>query len=313
MKRLTRRRKFTLIELLVSMAVFSVLLVVCMRLFSGAQRLWLRSEQKTNAFADARVAMEFAASRIQGLYYTEYMPFYIYDKRSGSGFANNRSEIWFASNMTLGNGALNSSGGLRFFKLHLCDPTATKTTGGVTKIDDDAGKLQLRIYRERHTKKRGYWTSIFPPYNDDNRYFKTPASAFNQVEKEIAKTKDKFSGGSQADKDTLEHDFIDIIENVVDFKLEWYNALYDPKTGENNADWALKKHSESGSGAEHVSGTYSQRTPPYMVEMEISVIDSRENFLKWHNAETDEEKKEIFAQYGYTFRRAVLTGTRSAE
>ena len=43
--------KFTLIELLAAMAVFSILLMLSIRLFTGAQNLWLRSEQKTDTFA----------------------------------------------------------------------------------------------------------------------------------------------------------------------------------------------------------------------------------------------------------------------
>ena len=63
------RHKFTLVELLAAMAVFSVLLLVSMQLFSGVQRVWVRAEQKTNSFADSRAAMEFIAARLQTMVY----------------------------------------------------------------------------------------------------------------------------------------------------------------------------------------------------------------------------------------------------
>ncbi|WP_419643433.1 PilW family protein, partial [Victivallis vadensis] len=40
------KRCFTLVELLVAMAVFSVMLLLMMQFFSGAQRIWVSTEQK---------------------------------------------------------------------------------------------------------------------------------------------------------------------------------------------------------------------------------------------------------------------------
>ena len=57
------------------MVVFSILLVISMRLFSGAQQIWLRSEQKTDTFASARTAMEFVSSRLQTISYVSDEPF----------------------------------------------------------------------------------------------------------------------------------------------------------------------------------------------------------------------------------------------
>ena len=42
------KRCFTLVELLVAMAVFSVMLLLMMQFFSGAQRIWVSTEQKNN-------------------------------------------------------------------------------------------------------------------------------------------------------------------------------------------------------------------------------------------------------------------------
>ena len=54
------------------------------------------------------------------------------------------------------------------------------------------------------------------------------------------------------------------------------------------------------------------------MEIEISLIDNDDKFQQWldiEGSDTAAQKKrdEIFAEYGYTFRRAVLIGQRSAE
>ena len=93
------RHKFTLVELLAAMAVFSVLLLVSMQLFSGVQRVWVRAEQKTNSFADSRAAMEFIAARLQTMVYysikiddnnSEQVPFGLkyYDSSTRTGKSN---------------------------------------------------------------------------------------------------------------------------------------------------------------------------------------------------------------------------------
>ena len=84
MNRKIKRNRFTLVELLVSMAVFSILLLVSMQIFSNSQRLWLSSEQKNRTYADARSAMEFITSRIQTQAYSANIPFCI--KKNGEMF-----------------------------------------------------------------------------------------------------------------------------------------------------------------------------------------------------------------------------------
>lgn len=261
-----KNRKFTLIELLAAMAVFSVLLIISIRLFSGAQNLWLRSEQKTSSFANARIAMEFIASRMQALIYYESVPFYIENN-------SNSDRIWFPSRMPLGNSAGNKVAGVRFYQFSLIDPAAASNR--------EAGNLQLRAFSGRGERRFGW---VFPAYNSDNRYFKNPESAFNYVNSALSDT--------DLDDDTV----VDIIENVVAFNLVWHNGKFDPQEDANQSDWKLEKSSDN-----------SQKSPPYLVEVEIRMLDSKESFRKWQDA-TD--KDEVFAEYGYTFRRAVLLGKK---
>ena len=50
---------------------------------------------------------------------------------------------------------------------------------------------------------------------------------------------------------------------------------------------------------------------PYLIDIELRVLDSRESFLLWQEA-SNEEKEEIFMEHGYTFRRAVLLGKKGS-
>ena len=254
---------FTLIELLAAMAVFSVLLLLSIRLFTGAQDLWLRSEQKTAAFANARVAMEFVASRIQSYIYYVDVPFYIKNDSS-----DKRGRIWFASRMQLGNSSSNSVSGRRFFQFSLVDPK--------DKNDREAGNLQLRIFSGRKEQKFGW---VFPAYGEDNRFFKDFNAAFNYVNNKLQ--------DSNRDDDTI----VDVAENVTEFNLTWYNSKDD---GEK---WSLEKMTSD-----------EQKTPPYLVEVEIRMLDSKDHFKAWQDKPADRD--EIFAQYGYTFRRAILLGKK---
>lgn len=65
-----RRKNFTLVELLVAMLVFSIMLVMMMRLFTGAQRVWTASNEKNQVFTNARVAMDMLSTMVQSIYYS---------------------------------------------------------------------------------------------------------------------------------------------------------------------------------------------------------------------------------------------------
>ena len=65
------KKSFTLIELLVSLAVFSILLLIMLQFFSGAQRIWVGSENRNNVTADARVALQVIGDLLSKAYMTE--------------------------------------------------------------------------------------------------------------------------------------------------------------------------------------------------------------------------------------------------
>ena len=64
------RRRYTLVEIILALGVFSILLLVMMQFFSGAQRLWTGSESRVRTYADARVAMDLMAMQLQNIVYS---------------------------------------------------------------------------------------------------------------------------------------------------------------------------------------------------------------------------------------------------
>lgn len=271
---------FTLIELLAAMAVFSILLVISMRLFSGAQQIWLRSEQKTDTFASARTAMEFVSSRLQTISYVSDEPFEMKEGTPDGGHASGYEcdTIWFISNMATGD-----RGHYRhFIKFRLVDPT--------DKNHDSAGILQMLRF-SGGVNGKNFW-QLFPPYSSKRVRGKTvysPSDArkeVNKVFKDMEEDDEPEVSGGQA--------VVDIAENVVSFKLERYIA-----------------ETETSNKLEKKSGDV--KMAPYLIEVEVKMLDNHESFKAWQNAETQSERDNVFIEHGYTFRRAILLGKRGYE
>ena len=252
-----RRSNFTLVELMVAMGVFVVLLMVSMQIFGGARKLWVRSEQKNNAFSAARTAMEFVAARLQTCIYTENMPFGM-ERDSSSDFFKS---VYFATSIPMNRRVLKNgvwknldNFDLRFIKFELED-----------------GVLTMRIFSDRQNGTSPYanFSLLLPPYR--SRRGKSYSNACSQIKTHLA------AGTNE--------DVLEIMENVTAFKL--------------------RPHNYSGRNLQYDQNVST--TPPYLMEIEISVIDSKDNFRKWQDAQAS-EKKEIETESGYTFRRAVLLG-----
>lgn len=269
--RTVHRKNFTLVELLAAMAVFTVLLLVSMRLFSGSQRMWVRAEQKTNTFADARTAMEFVAARLQTLVYFELVPFRMKE-----------NEIWFASGYPVKDSHTENESKqanrffLKFFKF----------------TRDTDGTLTMRIYSDRGGGERKKFPLLFPPYDADT---------YNEASA-IASGKRSTIAGKLASAPARV-----IARNVTDFAVYGYFA----EVGGNGA-WSLKRQNVVSSGAYKKDSGYFT-TPPYLVEVSITMLDSADSYEKWTNAANQSAKDEIVREYGYTFRRAVLLGQRSLD
>ena len=273
-----RRSNFTLVELMVAMGVFVILLMVSMQIFSGARKLWVSSEQKNSAFAAARTAMEFVAARIQTAIYTENMPFEI-SNRQGSGAQQHYEEIFFATSIPMNRRVQNASG--VWVNLDVYDVRFIgfrRNTSGV---------LEMRIFSDRINGSSPYsnFARLLPPYR--RRRGSSGGMTYTNACGVIASHLNNASG----------NDLVEIIENVTSFKLIPFNMAGRAANARVQMDTA----------------DTIQRTLPYLLEIEISIIDSKDNFRRWLNAANAAEREEIETESGYTFRRAVLLGDRRNE
>lgn len=92
MRKTSHKLKFTLVELIVAMAVFSILLLLMLQFFSGAQRIWNGMEKRNEIYANARIIMDLMTVHLQNIYYTNSgVPFYIDNTDPDS------SKIYFAT------------------------------------------------------------------------------------------------------------------------------------------------------------------------------------------------------------------------
>ena len=142
---------------------------------------------------------------------------------------------------------------------------------------NEDGVLEMRIFSDEQSTN---YLRYLPPY----RRGKSPD--YNTARTYIKEKIENPGSGK-------EHNKIEIAEFVTSFRLIPYNT--------NSAD-AKEPVSKDTSSGEHW-------TPPYLLEIEISMLDTRANYSKWKTASAD-EKKEIEQESGYTFRRAVLLGDR---
>ncbi len=268
-----RHHRFTLVELLAAMAVFAVLLLISMRLFSGTQRMWVRSEQKTNAFADTRAAMEFVAARLQtAIYYSveeQEVPFGLtYENSASDDFKVDTSSIYFMTAMPMNRKKMDTS----------ADAGKKSDTKKVDSFEgfrflrfrcDKDGKLKMDIASSHNSRKFQY---LAPPY--EVYYTKTPTEGQIFDNDTFWKKNDTLST-------------VTIMKNVTSFKLV-------PFVAENGK--LIRRES-------------NLEEPPELLEIEISVIDNSEKFEIWNDNGTNaDQKKSIQEEFGYTFRRAVVLG-----
>lgn len=279
------KKSFTLVELLTAMAVFSILLAISLKLFSGAQNIWIRSERKTDTFAGARTAMEFLASRMQTLSFvdtdqeSQRYPFEM-DDNSGSKGAELDS-VWFISRMARGSG-----GHYRHIvKFRLVDPDSS---------EENAGTLQMIVYSGQNAKgSKNFYGQLFPNYRVSERRDKviTTVVQANTHIKKVFDAVEETGDNPTVDSVETRAAATDIVENVIGLKFERYIV---------NA---------AGDGINKSSG--DSNFAPYLIDIELQVLDSRESFLLWQEADAD-GKKAIFTEHGYTFRRAVLLGKKGS-
>ena len=299
-------KKFTLIELLAAMAVFSIMLMISIRIFSGSQQIWLRSEQKTDTFASARTAMEYMASRIQSLTYFEdpspdkQYPFEITEK-----------SIWFVSTMAMADGNSRS----RFLKFRLVDPAGSSEYAGflqMIKYEGHNGKWFGQLFPTYYDSKR---ESKYIEYNEEHERFedvkaKRKITSYTEAKEHLRKVFNKFDASDFKDNPRVDGVdtnavAVDICENVVGLNFRYYVAKGVSEDSD-EADKLIGNNANEGR-------TATTHAAPYLVEIELKILDSRDSFLKWKEADSNTKREEIFLEHGYTFSRAVLLGKKGNE
>ena len=266
---------FTLVELLVTMGVFCILLMVSMQIFGNAGKLWTRSEQKNGVYAAARTAMEFVSARIQSHAYTEDMPFEI--SSNGSGVYN---RILFPTAMPMNrkdnDGKDRDKYSLRFIGFDL---------------DQNTGVLKMNIYSD---EGKTSFLNLMPPYSAKRRGRSGGGNIPRPATADAARSWVRnaiFPSGSSLPA----YNSVEIVENVINFRMLCYDLPQDPTS----PTLTFRGFSDDG----------ALTTPPYMMIIELQMLESKDQYRKWRAASND-ERKEIANEFGHTFHRALLLGDR---
>ncbi len=239
--------------------------------------------------------LEFLSSRLQTISYVDDEPFEIIDNDHNTTDENHDKmpgfegyecdEIWFISNLALGD----SGHDHHFVKFRLVNPMGSQ---------DNAGAFQMIKYTGQNVKgKRHFFDELFPGYSDDNRKIKDYEDAMDHLRDVFEKVQEN-GGTDNPDVDGMETKAaaVDVIENVVSFRIIRYEA-------KEKADGSYEFNYADGNTC----------AAPYLIEVELRMLDSRESFRRWREAADQDAKDDIFAEYGYTFRRAILLGKKGSE
>ena len=71
MKLRFRKAPFTLVEMVVSLGVFSILMLIMFQMFTSAQKSWLISKSRADAYENAKIALDLISRDLQCVYYTQ--------------------------------------------------------------------------------------------------------------------------------------------------------------------------------------------------------------------------------------------------
>jgi len=281
-----RQNRFTLIELIVSLAVFSILAVLVMQFFSGAQRLWLASEQRSNAYAESRATMEVINELLSSLVFCEgkdsnYDGFFRLDNsNSESASDNSTSELFFMTKtqMPLPQSASDPKNDIRFVGI------LRGASSGSDINHDPLYRLYLTVFCDcdvcnpDKSREKFLYAGLFTPYGV---YHKSDSDKID----DRGEAKDKLSGaGGKLLPASAEHKTV-LAERVLSFRITAFKA----------------DGTSAGTNADHAS-------PPAMLRISITQMDTAENLEKWNNMTTG--KDDFRKEHSRTFTRAFYLGSR---
>lgn len=277
MKRSNRKNPFTLIELLVSMGLLSLLVMLMLQLFGGAQRLWIASDKRGNLYADARVALELMSELVGSTRFSH--------GENTDGTRLKSKDMVFhldtSNKLNEAQGDLTDANILIFVAKSNRDlPHKDSNTFFISfqrGSGDNRGKLYMTVFSDKKDEDTFY--KLFPPYGLDGGPADRDASL--TALKTLLTPQETESEYSQV-----------IAENVIGLAFNVY-AL--------DSNGKLEKKIKSLDCDE----------PPYMLEIQLSVL-SKDDYEKYGDISDETSRKNFLDQHRHTFTRSVFIGNRWA-
>ena len=271
---------FTLIELLVSMGLLTLLVMLMLQLFSGAQRLWIVSDRRSTVYADTRAAMELMSDMLSLTHFS-------YGEKDDGTLDSTKDMVFNINESTTSDNEDNYS--IVF---------AAKTNRSLPRKDssirfisfrrgsgDDQSKLYMTVCSDSGSANspssdnyEDKFYSLFPPYSLGVGFNPSDRNAaFNRLKSELAPSSD-------------ENKYSQIIaENVVGVTFHAY--IYQ------NDGTIIRKASTDIT------------EPPYMIELRLSVL-SKDDYDKFKDISDSSAKNTFLLQHKRTFTRNVFLGDR---
>jgi len=271
MKTRRHRRLFTLIELIVSLAVFSILAALVMQFFSGAQRLWIDSEQRANAYAEARASMEAINELLASLVFFQGSDpaFDAFFQLDTSDTGNHK--LFFITKTKMG--LLQGQHDLRFIGL----------LRGVDNEKADRFNPGYRLYLTffcdcnvcNGSENPSLYSGLFPPYG-----IYSGIDERSQAAAKLSGASGKLLPAGSGHKSVL-------MERVIDFSITAFD--------------------KDGAAVGNVADTAE---PPAMLQINITQMDTADNLEKWLGMTAGTPKTDFKKEHSRTFTRAFYLGYR---
>jgi len=289
-----RRKSFTLVELLIAIGLLSLIMMLLLQLFSGAQKIWTSSEKTNNVYTDARVAMELMADELNTVQFS------CGEKVDAQGAAVRDPDKDMIFSLDTEEGTDNDSCSVIFAAKRARDDNAIRFVSFRRGSGDDHDKLLMLVYSRKINERNFY--GFFPPYKNHGSKRDTALSNLKSTINGLISTDDT--------------EFCQVIaENVVAFKLTAYRLTPVTTDADGNITGGgelLKMTAEytiDGTSVKCKPGDV--REPPYMIEIQLTLLD-HDSFGRWNDISDTTAKKNYLKQHQRTFTRNVYLGDRWA-
>ena len=281
------RTAFTLVELLIAVGLLSLIMMLLLQLFGGAQKIWIASEKTNNVYADARVAMELMADLLGTVQFSHGEK----EKDDGSVVRERSRDMIFSLDTSTKTGDRYSSSVIFAANTARELPMKNNTIRFISfRLKD--GQLLMVVYSD----EKSDFYDFFPTYGSSGGKRDSACTKLRSQMNALTPGSDD-SGGEKKDCQV-------IAENVVSFQLTAYALV------------SSSGSSPSGSGASVDTVSKLQKKadstdiaePPHMIEIQLTVLD-RDSYKRWQELSGD-AKTSYLDQHQRTFTRNVFIGDR---